>query len=452
MDQKLKVGILGGTGMVGQRFISLLENHPWFEVVAIAASPRSAGKTYEEAVGGRWKMHKAMPEAVKNIVVMNVNEVEKVASEVDFVFSAVDMSKEEIRAIEDAYAKTETPVVSNNSAHRWTPDVPMVVPEINPEHFEVIEAQKKRLGTKRGFVAVKPNCSIQSYAPALFALKEFGPKEVVATTYQAISGAGKTFKDWPEMVENIIPFIGGEEEKSEQEPLRLFGKVVDGKIEKAAAPLITTQCIRVPVLDGHTAAVFVNFEKKPTKEQIIEKWPMAKEDCYKLVKYVNDNWTKVWEYWINYTAHDSKEFKPLESAPGDGSLEKLFDSIGDEVFKILFIQDEEVTVAMQKDLKEKFGNKFRFDTSWPNGLEIQRVDSGKGIAVEYLKKHFNQHIHTTIGVGDQENDISLLQNCDIGYAVGNAKENVKKLADRVTVPNTENAIKAIIEDLDKQNY
>ena len=246
MDQKLKVGILGGTGMVGQRFISLLENHPWFEVVAIAASPRSAGKTYEEAVGGRWKMQKAMPEAVKNIVVMNVNEVEKVASEVDFVFSAVDMSKEEIRAIEDAYAKTETPVVSNNSAHRWTPDVPMVVPEINPEHFEVIEAQKKRLGTKKGFVAVKPNCSIQSYAPALFALKEFGPKEVVATTYQAISGAGKTFKDWPEMVENIIPFIGGEEEKSEQEPLRLFGKVVDGKIEKAAAPLITTQCIRVP--------------------------------------------------------------------------------------------------------------------------------------------------------------------------------------------------------------
>ena len=211
MDQKLKVGILGGTGMVGQRFISLLENHPWFEVVAIAASPRSAGKTYEEAVGGRWKMQKAMPEAVKNIVVMNVNEVEKVASEVDFVFSAVDMSKEEIRAIEDAYAKTETPVVSNNSAHRWTPDVPMVVPEINPEHFEVIEAQKKRLGTKKGFVAVKPNCSIQSYAPALFALKEFGPKEVVATTYQAISGAGKTFKDWPEMVENIIPFIGGEE-------------------------------------------------------------------------------------------------------------------------------------------------------------------------------------------------------------------------------------------------
>ena len=270
MDQKLKVGILGGTGMVGQRFISLLENHPWFEVVAIAASPRSAGKTYEEAVGGRWKMHKAMPEAVKNIVVMNVNEVEKVASEVDFVFSAVDMSKEEIRAIEDAYAKTETPVVSNNSAHRWTPDVPMVVPEINPEHFEVIEAQKKRLGTKRGFVAVKPNCSIQSYAPALFALKEFGPKEVVATTYQAISGAGKTFKDWPEMEHNIIPYIGGEEEKSEQEPLRIWGKVENGQIVKADGPLITSQCIRVPVLDGHTAAVFVNFKQKPTKEELIQ--------------------------------------------------------------------------------------------------------------------------------------------------------------------------------------
>ena len=272
MDQKLKVGILGGTGMVGQRFISLLENHPWYEVTTIAASPRSAGKTYEEAVGGRWKMQTPMPEAVKNIVVMNVNEVEKVASQVDFVFSAVDMSKEEIRAIEDEYAKTETPVVSNNSAHRWTPDVPMDVPEINPEHFEVIEAQKKRLGTKKGFVAVKPNCSIQSYAPALFALKEFGPKEVVATTYQAISGAGKTFKDWPEMVENVIPYIGGEEEKSEQEPLKLFGKVVGDHIEKAELPVITTQCVRVPVLDGHTAAVFVNFEKKPTKEQIIECW------------------------------------------------------------------------------------------------------------------------------------------------------------------------------------
>ena len=271
MEQKLRVGILGATGMVGQRFISLLENHPWFEVVTLAASPRSAGKTYEEAVGGRWKMDTPMPEAVKKLVVMNVNDVEHVASTVDFVFSAVDMSKDEIKAIEEAYAKTETPVVSNNCAHRWTPDVPMVVPEINPEHFDVIEFQKKRLGTKRGFIAVKPNCSIQSYAPVLTAWKEFEPYEVVATTYQAISGAGKTFKDWPEMEGNIIPFIGGEEEKSEQEPLRIWGKIENGVIVKATEPKITCQCIRVPVLNGHTAAVFVKFRKKPTKEQLIEK-------------------------------------------------------------------------------------------------------------------------------------------------------------------------------------
>ena len=271
MERKLRVGILGATGMVGQRFISLLENHPWFEVVTVAASPRSEGKTYEEAVGDRWKMQTPMPESVKSLVVMNVNEVEKVAAGVDFVFSAVDMSKEEIKAIEEAYAKTETPVVSNNSAHRWTKDVPMVIPEINPEHFEIIEAQKARLGTERGFVAVKPNCSIQSYAPVLTAWKEFEPTEVVATTYQAISGAGKTFAEWLEMVENIIPFIGGEEEKSEQEPLRIWGQIKDGEIVKASSPVITTQCIRVPVLDGHTAAVFVKFAKKPTKEQLIEK-------------------------------------------------------------------------------------------------------------------------------------------------------------------------------------
>ena len=269
---KLKVGILGATGMVGQRFIALLEEHPWFEVAAVAASPRSAGKTYEEAVGDRWKMSTPMPEAVKSMVVLNVNEVDHVSEQVDFVFSAVDMTKEEIKNIEEAYAKAETPVVSNNSAHRWTPDVPMIVPELNPEHLEVLDAQKRRLGTKKGFIVVKPNCSIQSYTPALHALKEFGPKTVVATTYQAISGAGKTFKDWPEMEGNIIPFIGGEEEKSEQEPLRIWGKVEDGKIVKAEAPSITTQCIRVPVLDGHTAAVFVNFEKKPTKEQILKAW------------------------------------------------------------------------------------------------------------------------------------------------------------------------------------
>ena len=271
MSDKLKVGILGGTGMVGQRFISLLENHPWFEVTTIAASPRSAGKKYVEAVGDRWKMDTPMPENVKDIVVMNVNEVETVASQVDFVFSAVDMSKDEIRAIEEAYAKTETPVVSNNSAHRWTPDVPMIIPEINDNHTDVIEFQKKRLGTTKGFIAVKPNCSIQSYAPVLYAWREFEPYEVVATTYQAISGAGKTFKDWPEMVGNIIPYIGGEEEKSEQEPLRVFGKVENGVIVKAEEPKITCQCIRVPVLNGHTAAVFVKFRKKPTKEQLIEK-------------------------------------------------------------------------------------------------------------------------------------------------------------------------------------
>ena len=276
MDKKLRVGILGGTGMVGQRFISLLENHPWFEVVAIAASPRSAGKTYEEAIGGRWKMTTPMPEAVKKIVVQDVSDVDSVASKVDFVFSAVDMTKDEIKKIEEEYAKTETPVVSNNSAHRWTPDVPMVVPELNPEHLEVIADQKKRLGTTRGFIVVKPNCSIQSYTPALHALKKAGyePKTVVATTYQAISGAGKTFKDWPEMEHNIIPVIGGEEEKSEQEPLRIWGHVENGEIVKADSPVITTQCIRVPVQDGHTAAVFMTFEegKKPSKEEIIKIW------------------------------------------------------------------------------------------------------------------------------------------------------------------------------------
>ena len=265
MEQKLRVGILGATGMVGQRFISLLEGHPWFEVVTVAASQRSAGKSYEEAVGDRWKMAGPMPESVKGLTVLNVNEVEKVAATVDFVFSAVDMTKEEIRAIEEEYAKTETPVVSNNSAHRWTPDVPMVVPEINSGHFEVIEAQRKRLKTAQGFIAVKPNCSIQSYAPCLAAWKEFGPKEVVATTYQAISGAGKTFKDWPEMEGNVIPYIGGEEEKSEQEPLRVLGHVENGQIVKAALPKITCQCVRVPVLNGHTGQYSLILTKSRRK-------------------------------------------------------------------------------------------------------------------------------------------------------------------------------------------
>ena len=270
--EKMKVGVVGATGMVGQRFLTLLENHPYFEVNALAASARSAGKTYEEAVGARWKMKTPMPEKFKKMVVMDAAEIDEIGTLVSFVFCAVDMKKDEIKALEEAYAKHEIPVVSNNSAHRWTPDVPMVIPEINNSHYEVIEAQRKRLGTKRGFIAVKPNCSIQSYVPMLTPLLKFGIKEVVATTYQAISGAGKTFNEWPEMIDNVIPYIGGEEEKSEQEPLRVWGKVVNGEIVKAEAPVITTQCIRVPVTDGHTAAVFVKFENKPTKEEILEAW------------------------------------------------------------------------------------------------------------------------------------------------------------------------------------
>ncbi len=272
MSQKLRAGIVGATGMVGQRFITLLEDHPYFEITALAASPRSAGKTYEEALGGRWKLQTPMPESVKNMVVIDASKLDVMGELCDFVFCAVDMKKDEIKALEEAYAKAEIPVVSNNSANRWTPDVPMVIPEINDAHLEVIEAQKKRLGTKRGFIAVKPNCSIQSYVPALTPLLKYEPTEIVATTYQAISGAGKTFNEWPEMIDNVIPYIGGEEEKSEQEPLRVWGKVENGEIVKANAPIITTQCIRVPVTDGHTAAVFVKFKNKPTKEQILEAW------------------------------------------------------------------------------------------------------------------------------------------------------------------------------------
>ncbi len=271
--EKYKVGVIGGTGMVGQRFVTLMENHPWFQLTVIAASPRSAGKTYEEAVGSRWAMETPMPEEAKGILVKNaVDDVAEIASQVDFVFSAVDMKKEEIRALEEAYAKHECPVVSNNSAHRWTPDVPMVVPEVNPEHLQVIEAQRQRLGTKRGFIAVKSNCSIQSYVPALSPLRSFGIEKVLACTYQAISGAGKTFETWPEMVDNLIPYIGGEEEKSEQEPLKVWGRVENGVIVNAAKPAITAQCLRVPVSNGHTAAVFVTFEKKPSMEEMKALW------------------------------------------------------------------------------------------------------------------------------------------------------------------------------------
>ena len=271
--KKYKVGIIGGTGMVGQRFVTLMENHPWFQLTAIAASPRSAGKRYEDAVAGRWAMDTPIPEQAKDIVLLSAqDDVEKIASMVDFVFSAVDMKKEEIKALEEAYAKCECPVVSNNSAHRWTPDVPMVIPEINPEHLEVIPAQRRRLGTQRGFIAVKSNCSIQSYVPALSPLREFGIEKILVCTYQAISGAGKTFATWPEMVDNLIPYIGGEEEKSEQEPLKVWGHVENGVIVNADAPAITAQCLRVPVSNGHTAAAFVTFKNKPTMEQMKDAW------------------------------------------------------------------------------------------------------------------------------------------------------------------------------------
>ena len=270
--EKLRVGIIGATGMVGQRFIMLLHEHPYFEITALVAGPRSAGQKYSDAVKGRWKMAAECPEWIGDMTVISSDEVDLVGSMVDFVFCAVSMTKDETKALEERYAKAEIPVVSNNSANRWTPDVPMVIPEINDAHLEVIAAQRKRLGTKRGFIAVKPNCSIQSYVPALSALREFGIKEVIATTYQAISGAGKTFNEWPEMIDNLIPFIGGEEEKSEREPLRVWGTVEGGEIVPATTPVITTQCLRVPVSDGHTAAVFVRFEKKPTKDEILAAW------------------------------------------------------------------------------------------------------------------------------------------------------------------------------------
>ena len=271
--KQYKVGVIGGTGMVGQRFVTLMAGHPWFQLTAIAASARSAGKTYEQAVGGRWALDVPMPEEAKQLVVLDAErDVEKIAGMVDFVFSAVDMKKEEIQALEERYARAECPVVSNNSAHRWTPDVPMVIPEVNPEHLEVIPAQRKRLGTSRGFIAVKSNCSIQSYVPALSPLRRFGIEKVLVCTYQAISGAGKTFATWPEMVDNLIPYIGGEEEKSEREPLKVWGRVEDGVIVNADAPAITAQCLRVPVSNGHMAAAFVTFRNKPSMDEMKRLW------------------------------------------------------------------------------------------------------------------------------------------------------------------------------------
>jgi len=272
MKNKLKVGVLGATGMVGQRFVALLDAHPWFDVTAVAASPASAGKSYGDAVAGRWAMPTPVPGATAKLTVGNATDIAKLADQVDFVFCAVDMAKEAIAKLEEDYARAEIPVVSNNSAHRWTPDVPMMIPEINSDHAKIIEAQRRRLGTKRGFIAVKPNCSIQSFVPAIHPLLAFGPTKIAACTYQAISGAGKTFATWPEMVDNVIPFIKGEEEKSEREPLKIWGTIVDGKIQNATTPAITAQCLRVPVSDGHMAAVFVAFERKPSKDQILSAW------------------------------------------------------------------------------------------------------------------------------------------------------------------------------------
>lgn len=305
--EKYKVGVIGGTGMVGQRFVTLMANHPWFQLTVIAASPRSAGKRYEDAVAGRWAMDNPIPEEAKDIILMSAqDDVEKIAGMVDFVFSAVDMKKDEIKALEEAYAKCECPVVSNNSAHRWTPDVPMVIPEINPEHIEVIHDQRKRLGTKKGFIAVKSNCSIQSYVPALSPLREFGIEKILVCTYQAISGAGKTFETWPEMVDNLIPYIGGEEEKSEQEPLKVWGKVENGAIVNADAPAITAQCLRVPVSNGHTAAAFVTFKNKPTMEQMKDAWKNFKGRAQEL------NLPTAPKQFLNYFEEDNRPQAKLD--------------------------------------------------------------------------------------------------------------------------------------------
>ncbi len=271
--KEFNVGIVGATGMVGQRFATILENHPWFHVKVLAASPRSAGKKYKDAVGAKWAMDKPIPASMADMIVKDATaDIEEIAKSVDFVFCAVDMKKDEIKALEEAYAKAECPVISNNSANRHTPDVPMIIPELNAEHARIIPAQRRRLGTKRGFIAVKSNCSLQSYVPALFPLSEFGVREVLVCTYQAISGAGKTFETFPEILDNVIPFIGGEEEKSEQEPLKIWGKIEGDQIVPAKSPAFTAQCLRVPVSNGHMGAVFVRFENKPSKEQILDIW------------------------------------------------------------------------------------------------------------------------------------------------------------------------------------
>ena len=330
--KKYNVGIIGATGMVGQRFSLLLCDHPWFNVTALAASERSAGKTYEEAVGDRWAMTTEMPENLKDMVIYDaVKDIETIVSKVDFVFCAVDMKKDEIKALEEEYAKHECPVVSNNSAHRFTPDVPMIIPEINGDHAEVIHAQRKRLGTKKGFVAVKSNCSLQSYVPALYPLDKFGIDKVLVCTYQAISGAGKTFQRWPEMVDNVIPFIGGEEEKSEKEPLKIWGNVENGEIVSAQGPAITAQCLRVPVSDGHTAAVFVSFEKKPTKEEILNAWANFKGAPQELAL------PSAPAQFIRYFEEDNRPQAKLDRMEGNGMSVTVGRLREDVVFDYKFI-------------------------------------------------------------------------------------------------------------------
>ena len=331
MEKKLRVGVLGATGFVGQRLVTLLENHPFFDVKVLGASGRSAGKTYEEVAGEKWKLTTPMPEYTKKMVIRDLHNIDDIKDDVDFVFCAVNMPKAEIQEIEEAYAKAEVPVVSNNSANRMTKDVPVIVPEINAKHLEIIDAQRKRLGTKKGFIIAKPNCSIQSYVPALTALLEFKPTKVVVSTYQAISGAGKTFKDWPEMVDNVIPFIGGEETKSEVEPLKVWGNICGDEIKFAEGITISSQCIRVPVSDGHLATVFVSFEKKPTKEQILEKWANFKSDIDEL------NLPLAPKHFIKYFEEDDRPQTKL-----DRDLEKgMAVSVGrlreDTIFDYKFV-------------------------------------------------------------------------------------------------------------------